>query len=126
MFAIVNGDGTVDKVVSGSAVQAQQQCAEGQACHGLSEAQAELVMSVPCALLDGKIVPVDLDNDAEEQARSARLTRDQLLSACDWTQAPDAPVNTAAWAAYRQALRDLPSQPGFPSNINWPVRPEET
>ena len=38
-----------------------------------------------------------------------RLHRDRLLAASDWTQLPDAPVDAAAWATYRQALRDLPA-----------------
>lgn len=38
-----------------------------------------------------------------------RIHRDRLLAECDWTQVADAPVNKAAWAAYRQALRDFPA-----------------
>jgi hypothetical protein len=38
-----------------------------------------------------------------------RLGRDSRLTASDWTQLPDAPVDKAAWAAYRQALRDFPA-----------------
>lgn len=43
-----------------------------------------------------------------------RRERDARLKASDWTQLPDAPVNKEAWAAYRQALRDLPN------HVNWP------
>ena len=53
-----------------------------------------------------------------EEARSKRNT---LLAASDWTQVADAPVDQAAWATYRQALRDITAQAGFPENINWPV-----
>lgn len=53
----------------------------------------------------------------------ARKTRDNLLASTDWTQLPDAPVDTVAWATYRQELRDVPSQEGFPDNIIWPERP---
>ena len=56
----------------------------------------------------------------EEMRRRARVRRNELLNACDWTQVADAPVNRAAWAAYRQALRDVPDQPGFPDAIVWP------
>lgn len=38
-----------------------------------------------------------------------RLHRDRLLAASDWTQTADAPVDKAAWAAYRQTLRDFPA-----------------
>ena len=54
----------------------------------------------------------------------ARMQRDGLLTASDWTQLPDVPQATRdAWAAYRQALRDLPDQPGFPATVVWPVPP---
>ena len=52
-----------------------------------------------------------------------RKQRDALLAACDWTQVSDAPVNQAAWAEYRQALRNVPSQEGFPMQVEWPVKP---
>lgn len=57
-------------------------------------------------------------------AKSARDSRDSLLAECDWTQISDATVDKSAWATYRQALRDLPQQAGFPATINWPVKPE--
>ena len=56
-------------------------------------------------------------------ASRLREDRSQLLTASDWTQVIDAPVDQAAWAAYRQALRDLPQQAGFPTTITWPVKP---
>lgn len=62
---------------------------------------------------------VEVDRIASAAA-SARAERDRRLAACDWTQVADAPVNRAAWAAYRQALRDVPDQPGFPDAIMWP------
>jgi hypothetical protein len=52
-----------------------------------------------------------------------RAKRDQLLAASDWTQVLDAPVDQDAWAAYRQALRDVPQQEGFPTDVAWPVKP---
>lgn len=60
----------------------------------------------------------------EELTTKARAKRGALLTACDWTQVADAPVDQAAWRAYRQALRDVPEQPGFPYNIDWPVAPQ--
>lgn len=59
----------------------------------------------------------------EEMAAEIRYERDKLLTACDWTQVADAPVDTAAWATYRQELRDVPQQEGFPENIIWPTEP---
>ena len=59
-----------------------------------------------------------------EQAKSVREQRNQKLKDSDWTQVADAPVDQAAWAAYRQALRDIPSQQGFPWDVQWPTQPE--
>ncbi len=56
----------------------------------------------------------------EEEARQCRH---ELLVASDWTQVADAPVDQAAWATYRQALRDIPEQAGFPQDIQWPDPP---
>jgi hypothetical protein len=53
-----------------------------------------------------------------------RRLRGMMLSASDWTQVADAPVDRDAWAAYRQALRDVTLQDGFPLNIIWPNPPE--
>ena len=52
-----------------------------------------------------------------------RRTRDKLLSESDWTQVADAPVDQAAWAAYRQALRDITQHNGFPNDLTWPAKP---
>jgi hypothetical protein len=59
----------------------------------------------------------------EQQAISIRNTRNQLLKDSDWTQIPDATVNKEVWLIYRQALRDITLQEGFPFNITWPTQP---
>lgn len=58
-----------------------------------------------------------------DESTSIRQERNQRLANCDWTQLPDAPVDAAAWAAYRQDLRDVTSQPGFPWSVTWPEQP---
>ena len=58
-----------------------------------------------------------------EQATSVRNSRTEKLKDSDWTQVADAPVDKAAWATYRTALRDVPTQAGFPWTIDWPVAP---
>jgi len=82
--------------------------------------------------LDGKwytkysVADMDDESKAQKdatQAESVRSQRTQLLKDSDWTQVADAPVDKTAWAAYRQALRDVPSQAGFPWDIQWPVKP---
>jgi hypothetical protein len=57
-------------------------------------------------------------------AASVRAQRDKLLAECDWTQVNDAPVDKATWAVYRQALRDITLQAGFPHSVTWPTQPE--
>jgi len=58
--------------------------------------------------------------------KSVREERDRILSASDWTQIPDSPLNGEqknAWADYRQALRDLPQSFATPDEVVWPVAP---
>jgi len=59
-----------------------------------------------------------------EQAASIRADRNRRLAECDWTQVADAPsASQYAWAEYRQKLRDLPAQAGFPWTVVWPDKP---
>ena len=58
-----------------------------------------------------------------EHAVVVRRDRDSKLKESDWTQLADSPVNKETWATYRQSLRDVPSQEGFPWTITWPTEP---
>ncbi|NTV25941.1 MAG: hypothetical protein HGB01_06995 [Chlorobiaceae bacterium] len=60
---------------------------------------------------------------SEELSALVRKRRNELLTASDWTQLPDVTLNTEAWRGYRQALRDITAQTGFPRVIEWPVAP---
>ena len=70
--------------------------------------------------------------DAQEQAWtdgannraavSVREERDALLAACDWMGNSDVTMSSA-WTTYRAALRDVPTQAGFPTDVTWPVEP---
>lgn len=99
----------------------------------------EITMDEHAALLagqdSGKRITADIDGrpmlsdrpppTEAEAAATARLKRSELLSACDWTQARDIPeAISAAWAPYRQSLRDITEQPGFPRTITWPEPPK--
>lgn len=64
---------------------------------------------------------VDLPED--QAATNVRAERDRRLADTDWTQVLDAPVDRTAWAAYRQQLRNVPQQEGFPFNVVWPTQP---
>jgi hypothetical protein len=58
-----------------------------------------------------------------EVAKGVRMERDSLLAATDWMALSDVTL-TADWAAYRQALRDVTAQAGFPHTVTWPSKPE--
>ena len=62
----------------------------------------------------------------DEAAQPIIQTRNQLLSISDWTQIPNNPLTTdqqTAWATYRQELRDITAQSGYPFNVIWPTPP---
>jgi hypothetical protein len=60
----------------------------------------------------------------EEQASTnIRAERNRRLINSDWTQLSDSPVDSTLWISYRQALRDVTDQTGFPWNVNWPTEP---
>lgn len=62
--------------------------------------------------------------NTDKLAQQIRDERDRLLTESDWTQLPDSDKSDAqAWAKYRQDLRKLPDEPGFPTNVTWPVAP---
>jgi len=77
------------------------------------------------------IVFINPDPDYQTPEQVLDLVIENLLYESDWTQIADAPsggawtgVDKAAWATYRQQLRDVPAQSGFPANVTWPVKPE--
>ena len=75
------------------------------------------------------------DNQAAYEARMdtehsaiKRKERDEKLTACDWTQLADSPLTDeqkTSWATYRQSLRDVPAQSGFPWEVTWPDEPAQ-
>jgi hypothetical protein len=76
----------------------------------------------------GELVAYEPPEPSEEAiAASARATRDGRLRDSDWVvvlASERARAMPKEWADYRQALRDVPQQPGFPSAIQWPAPPE--
>ena len=60
----------------------------------------------------------------EDAERNIREQRNFLLSESDWTQVSDSPVDKTVWATYRQELRDITVQEGFPFNVTFPAMPE--
>ena len=81
---------------------------------------------VPANDADVRALIVDPAPAAPVVAANPRVPRTMLLRLTDFTQLSDTPFTTeqrAAWATYRQALRDLPTQAGFPTTITWPAVP---
>jgi len=84
---------------------------------------------------DGTIVDRGISDEqiAEEtqiatgaRERKVRLERDRLLTETDWVITMHKELGTnipAAWKTYRQALRDITTQEGFPNDITWPEKP---
>lgn len=56
-------------------------------------------------------------------AAAVRSERNRKLADSDWTQLADSSANATLWGTYRQALRDLPTTSGFPTNVTWPTEP---
>ena len=85
----------------------------------------------PALLIDGvwtqcyivsELATEEATAKADAQWSIIRASRTSLLVSSDWTQVADAPVDAAAWAVYRQALRDITTQPN-PFDIEWPSAP---
>ena len=57
------------------------------------------------------------------KASEVRTIRNEKLAETDWTQLSDSTVDKSAWAVYRQELRDIPLQSGFPLDVIWPTKP---
>jgi hypothetical protein len=73
----------------------------------------------------------EMDDEAKaakdaEAAKNVRSTRDAKLAECDWVVIKNLELNQnipGIWEVYRQNLRDVPAQAGFPHNITWPSKP---
>lgn len=71
--------------------------------------------------------PEEVSARTSHEAEAIRSQRDSKLKESDWTQMPDCPLSDASkslWAVYRQALRDITSQQGFPFDVVFPDEPE--
>jgi len=78
------------------------------------------------AMTDSEIAAANADQDDYINNLlpvDVRNQRDSLLAETDWMALSDVTLSDA-WSAYRQALRDIPSQAGFPASVTWPTKPE--
>jgi hypothetical protein len=82
------------------------------------------VNGIEVPLSDEDLAQIAIDEAAatDIQWERVRSDRNSRLAVCDWTQLPDASADAAAWATYRQALRDITTQ-ADPFAIVWPVKP---
>ncbi|MBR1777610.1 MAG: phage tail assembly chaperone [Alphaproteobacteria bacterium] len=81
----------------------------------------EIEKSENGSLYEKGFLPVLSD---EAKSEKIRKKRNYLLAVSDWTQIPDSSIDCKEkWQKYRQCLRDLPAQPGFPRNVKWPEKP---
>lgn len=79
--------------------------------------------SVNCTTGEINITPLTAEAELAIAWKNLRSRRNAYLTQSDWTQVVDAPVDQAAWAQYRQALRALPENTVDPFNPQWPERP---
>jgi len=80
----------------------------------------KIVNNVEVALTDAEKAEI-LQNEIDILPAAKRLERDALLSASDVMALADR--ITDEWRTYRQDLRDVPLQSGFPKSVTWPVAP---
>lgn len=98
-------------------------------------APGKQIVETSPVLIDGKYFRnytlVDIDDEqkiaeASIKADEIRKRRNELLAKCDWTQFKDVDeVISSKWLVYRQALRDITDQPGFPFSVKWPRSPND-
>jgi hypothetical protein len=68
----------------------------------------------------------ELNAETNGKAEEVREQRNKLLASSDWTQLSDSPLNSlqkADWLEYRNELRNIPEQQGFPWEVVWPTQP---
>ena len=71
--------------------------------------------------------PRDTQQKYNDAVDSINIQRVELLYESDWTQIPNNPLTAEKqqeWADYRQQLRDITTQSGYPFNVVWPTKPE--
>lgn len=89
--------------------------------------QLERLVTLKSAVIPGEFQAIIEPEQIVDLSARLRNQRNVELTRCDWTQLADAPlsdIQKAAWRDYRQALRDVTSQAGFPDNVLWPASPD--
>ena len=85
--------------------------------------QSPVLSTVPYLDADNWMLSYTVENKAQELAeKNIRDKRNQLLAATDWMATTDNTMSDEV-TVYRQALRDITSQTGFPYSVEWPIKP---
>ena len=66
----------------------------------------------------------EIETEAAIKSAEIRSERNRLLAESDWTQLADSSADKDVWAVYRQFLRDITTQEGFPWEVIWPEKPQ--
>jgi hypothetical protein len=77
-------------------------------------------------LVQKEIPQAQYDNNVARHAQAVKADRDRMIAGTDWIVTKSAEAGEPvpqAWKDYRQALRDIPEQVGFPFQVTWPTRP---
>ena len=82
----------------------------------------QLINGVESYMTQDEVDTFERNKPVPDVALEVRLKRDRLLSDTDWMALSDNTM-TPEWATYRQALRDITAQEGFPYSVNWPTKP---
>ena len=86
--------------------------------------KVKIVWSYDGSKFTDPVVELDVEPTTEQLEIEVRSQRNMLLQQSDWTQSRDVTLsNDADWKTYRKALRDIPTQSGFPKTITWPTAP---
>ena len=134
MISFVRFDAMGNITASGSVPEGMVELQGGDVVVGAGESETHYVETITRTLKKKPSKPHPYSvwdsqssswvDDISKAGRVARKQRDELLAASDWTQLPDVPLETkSVWATYRQQLRDITDQPGWPTSINWPEIP---
>lgn len=121
--------GTADKTVQSHSLEGKQSYAvftDGSKIKLWPYNKQKYAVGKTVAMKQYKIVEIPAPT-TEEVAAQVRSQRDAMIAETDYLMMSDYPISAedkALVETYRQALRDIPEQEGFPSNIQWPVAPQ--
>jgi hypothetical protein len=131
IYSEINGQ--IIRIVQTDNIESQLQDGESYLDGSIDDSAYYIQNGVPVAIPPKPDQYSVFDYTTKQWVQNANMAiasvsqkRQKLLYLSDWTQIPNNPLTTAqqeAWATYRQELRDIPQQSGYPFNVVWPVAP---